>query len=93
MLKVQANPDLPASISGPCHPRVCAVYVLQANVATLTRERDELAKNLFFAEFARDQTKAAQQLARNDMVKARCDGIGWWTCVCGDMLLSLCCLS
>jgi hypothetical protein len=40
-------------------------------VSKLTRDRDDLKKELYWAEMARDQTKAAKALAAEDAIKAR----------------------
>jgi hypothetical protein len=41
-------------------------------VSKLTHEQDELSKRLYWAEIARDQTKAAKEIATEDAIKARC---------------------
>jgi hypothetical protein len=41
-------------------------------VSKLTQERDELSKKVYWAEMARDQTKAAKEIATEDALKARC---------------------
>jgi hypothetical protein len=45
--------------------------MLQAGLAAVTAERDELAKKLYWAEVARDQHGAAKALATQDAIAAR----------------------
>lgn len=75
--------------------RACMCWRPQGNVAVLTRERDDLSKKLYFAEFARDQTKAAKELAADQMIKARCVAVarlmpavmGWWGMTFGHIAI------
>lgn len=63
---------------GLLHLTVTPHLLVQADVQALTRERDDLSKKLYWAEMARDQTKAAKALAAEDAIKARC------VCLCCD---------
>jgi hypothetical protein len=73
----------------PCAPWPTCLPLLplpcQAAVSRLTRDCDELSKKLYWAELARDQTKAAKELAAEDMIKSRwvCVGGGVWAWACG----------
>jgi len=60
---------------GLLHLTVTPQLCVQADVQALTRECDDLSKKLYWAEMARDQTKAAKALAAEDAIKAR------WACV------------
>lgn len=44
---------------------------MQAGLAAVTQERDDLAKKLYWAEIARDQHQSAKALAAADAIAAR----------------------